>query len=360
MTLACFVGCVEKKKPTEENPKAEEEDVQAFTILKEKPDNLHTPKGMVWISGGTFLQGAVPQDSMAMAHEKPQHKVAVHGFFMDKHEVTNAQFGQFVKETGYKTVAERAIDWEELKEQLPPGTPKPPDSILQPGSLMFKREIDALVNFDDYSQWWEWVIGANWKHPYGPGSSIQDLEEYPVVHVALEDALAYCQWAGRRLPTEAEWELAARGQERKSIYYWGDDVQKLSDYANTWNGIFPLQNQLTDGYADRAPVASYAPNSNGLYDMAGNVWEWTSDRYHANYYQDLQNQKEVPISPKGPTKSFNPSNPLAKERVIKGGSFLCSASYCASYRISARMANTEDSSTEHLGFRTVVSVDMLK
>ena len=288
------MGCVEKKEPTQEDSEDHkvERGLRPGPLLKQKPDNLHTPNGMVWISGGTFFQGAVPQDTMAMAHEKPRHKVAIHGFFMDQHEVTNAQFAQFVLETGYKTVAERKIDWKELKKQLPEGTPKPPDSILQPGSLMFKREIDALVNFNDYSQWWDWVIGANWKHPYGPSSSIQDLDQYPVVHIALEDALAYCQWAGRRLPTEAEWEFAARGQEQKSIYHWGDDAKKLSHYANTWDGIFPLRNQIVDGYADRAPVASYTPNSNGLYDMAGNVWEWTSDKYHVNYYQNLQNSQD--------------------------------------------------------------------
>ncbi|MHA7830230.1 MAG: formylglycine-generating enzyme family protein [Flagellimonas sp.] len=319
------------------------------------PAEIEEPSGMVWIPGGEFHQGAVASDDMAMAHEKPRHPVAVDGFFMDIHEVTNGQFAQFVEETGYVTVAEREIDWEEMKKQLPEGTPKPPDSILRPGSLVFKKTKSSVPNLYDYSQWWEWRIGANWRHPYGPDSDIQGKGDHPVVHIAYEDAQAYCKWAGRRLPTEAEWEYAARSGKDESIFFWGNDISQLSSYANSWEGEFPVQNTKDDGFERSAPVMSYPKNGFGLYDMAGNVWEWTSDWYNSNYYQELASNGGAKRNPKGAESAFNSNNPYAKERVIKGGSFLCSASYCASYRISARMATSPDSGMEHLGFRTVMS-----
>lgn len=326
---------------------------QIHAIESSKPPT-ETPDDMVWIPGGDFMQGAVSQDNMAMMHEKPAHKVHVEGYFMDIHEVTNDQFAKFVAETGYVTVAEREIDWEELKKQLPQGTPKPHDSILKPGSLVFKKTKSSVPNLYDYSQWWEWKIGANWKHPNGPDSDITDKGNHPVVHIALEDALAYCKWAGRRLPTEAEWEFAARGGNNDHLFFWGDDIGLLSSQANTWEGEFPVSNAKTDGFERRAPVMSYPKNDFGLYDMAGNVWEWTNDWYNTNYYKELAKDQTVANNPKGASKAFNASNPYAEEKVIKGGSFLCSASYCASYRISARMATSPDSGMEHLGFRTVL------
>jgi formylglycine-generating enzyme required for sulfatase activity len=289
-----------------------------------------------------------------MIHEKPAHTVLVDGFYMDEHEVTNAQFETFVNQTGYVTVAERALDWQELKEQLPEGTPKPADSILQPGSLVFKKAKNAVPNLYDFSQWWEWKIGAYWKAPHGPGSNIVGKENYPVVHISYEDAQAYCEWAGRRLPTEAEWEYAARGDSPGSIFFWGNDEENLALQANTWTGNFPVVNTKLDGYEGPAPVKTYPPNNAGLYDMAGNVWEWTSDWYNHSYYSELANQKPS-RNPGGAASAYNPNNPYAQERVIKGGSFLCNASYCASYRISARMASSTDSALEHLGFRTVLS-----
>lgn len=333
---------------------------QSFTLLFEQPKEVETPEGMVWVPGGAFEQGAVPQDQMAMAHEKPAYRVFVDGLFMDATEVTNAQFKKFVTATRYITVAEREVDWEELKKQLPAGTPKPHDSIMQPGSLTFKKTKDPVTNLYDFSQWWRWTIGANWMHPNGPGSDIVGKDNEPVVHIAYEDALAYCNWAGRRLPTEAEWELAARGEASASIYTWGDAIDLLAERANTWNGQFPVSNSLTDGYENRAPVKSFPPNSLGLYDMAGNVWEWTNDWYNSNYYRDMANNELPAYNPKGAEGPLNERDPYAKERVIKGGSFLCSASYCASYRISARMATSLDSSQEHLGFRTVATVDMVR
>ncbi|NNG10963.1 MAG: formylglycine-generating enzyme family protein [Arenibacter sp.] len=347
------MGCKNKKQEvvdTTEVPKG-----QAISIRKKQPENIKTPEGMVWIPGGTFKQGALPGDQMAMSHERPAHDVAVDGFFMDIHEVTNEQFARFVKETGYKTIAERPIVWEEMKKQLPAGTPKPHDSILQPGSLVFKKPSVPVTNLNDFSQWWEWTIGANWKHPHGPGSSIAGLETLPVVHIAYEDATAYCNWADRQLPTEAQWEYAARGAQKDALFSWGSDATKLSLMANTWNGKFPIQNNAMDGYENKAPVMSYPPNNFGLYDMAGNVWEWTQDWYNSKYYQEVS-LKKLSLNPRGAATAYNASNPYAIEKIIKGGSFLCNASYCASYRISSRMATSTDSSLEHVGFRTVATV----
>lgn len=317
------------------------------------------PRGMVWIPAGSFLQGAVPQDKMAMNHERPQHSVTVGGFFMDITEVTNAEFSKFVKETGYITVAERDIDWEEMKKQLPEGTPKPHDSILQPGSLMFKKTKSTVPNLYDFSQWWEWAIGVNWRHPSGPDSNLEGKDNHPVVHICYEDAQAYCEWAGKRLPTEAEWEYAARGHKSNTTYFWGDDRTQLSQKANSWEGEFPVNNTLQDGFERTAPVKSYPPNDFGLYDMAGNVWEFTTDWYDVDYYKKVASDNVLSVNPKGPDKAYNPNNPYLQEKVIKGGSFLCSDSYCASYRVSSRMGTSLDSSAEHIGFRTVVTPEML-
>ncbi|MEX0359988.1 MAG: formylglycine-generating enzyme family protein [Allomuricauda sp.] len=353
ITGALFMGCKEKTAPKEveaTQPPIKKE--TPISVVTEIPEGIEVPKGMVWIPGGNFYQGAVANDPMAMGHEKPSHPVAVDGFFIDVSEVTNAQYAKFTKETGYITLAERTIDWEEMKKQLPAGTPKPHDSILQPGSLVFREGM--VTNLQDYSQWWKWTIGANWKQPNGPGSSIKGKDNEPVVHIAYEDAIAYCEWAGRRLPTEAEWEYAARGGNTNGIHYWGDEVESLAKNANTWTGEFPRTNDQSDGYVRRAPVMSYPPNGYGLHDMAGNVWEWTSDWYNSNYYKEQAATGKTQHNPQGASRAFNSINPYAVEKVIKGGSFLCSASYCASYRISSRMATSLDSGLEHLGFRTVL------
>lgn len=334
--------------------------VSSKPIVVEQPTDVQAPEGMVWIPGGTFDQGAVGQDQMAMGHEKPAFPVQVNGFFMDIHEVTNAQYRKFVDETGYVTVAEREIDWEEMKKQLPEGTPKPHDSIMQPGSLVFKKTETSVPNLYDFSQWWEWKIGAHWKAPHGPGSDLSGKGNHPVVHIAYEDALAYCEWAGRRLPTEAEWERAAHGNQSNSIFTWGEDHTKLSQMANTWEGEFPVRNTKSDGFELRADVGSYPPNAYGLYDMAGNVWEWTNDWYNTDYYKRAKQAGSILTDPSGADTPYNERDPYARERVIKGGSFLCSASYCASYRISARMATSLDSAQEHLGFRTVATPEMIR
>ncbi|SED14068.1 Formylglycine-generating enzyme, required for sulfatase activity, contains SUMF1/FGE domain [Tenacibaculum sp. MAR_2009_124] len=322
-------------------------------------ENIKTPKGMAWVPSKSFLMGAKDDDNYAMNREKPAHRVVIDGFFIDETEVTNKQFERFINTTSYVTVAERAVDWEEMKKTLPPGTPRPHDSILQPGSLVFNKNVNLVANMGNYAQWWTWKIGANWKHPQGPESSIKGKENYPVVHIAYEDAIAYCKWANRRLPTEAEWESAAQGSLGNSVFTWGNDFEKLNGNANTWQGQFPIKNEAKDGFAFIAPIKSFPPNSIGIYDMLGNVWEITSDLFNINYYNEI-GTSEIISNPKGANTSFNPNNPYEKEHIIKGGSFLCHASYCASFRISARMGSSFDSASDHKGFRTVVTPKMLE
>ena len=324
------------------------------TQIKTEEQILQIP-GMVWISGGIYDMGASDGDRMALPHEKPKHTVKVDGFYMDETEVTNAQFSKFIEATNYITTAERPVDWDLIKQQLPPGTPKPHDSLLLPGSLLFKKTKESVPNLYDFSQWWRWTTGANWKQPEGKGSSINEKDNHPVVHLSYEDAMAYCNWAGRRLPTEAEWEFAARGGKRDKIYFWGDLTDKLSSYVNSWEGEFPVDNTQADGFEKSAPVKTYPPNGYGLYEISGNVWEWTSDWYSSQYYQYCK-ENSITNNPKGPKEAFNPSNPYVDERVIRGGSFLCNASYCASYRVSSRMATDPNTSLEHLGFRTVIDL----
>ncbi|MFI0430480.1 formylglycine-generating enzyme family protein [Mariniflexile sp. HMF6888] len=326
---------------------------------KETVNPVKTPEGMVWVSEKTFIQGAKEGDKYAMPREMPAHKVTVDGFFIDVTEVTNKQFKAFVDATKYITVAERPVDWEAMKKELPKGIPKPHDSILQPGSLIFNKDVNKVASMDNYTQWWTWKIGASWKHPEGPESSIEGKDNYPVVHIALEDALAYCKWANRKLPTEAQWESAAQGKDTDNIYTWGNNPEILNTHANTWQGVFPIKNESKDGFELIAPVKSYPPNSIGLYDMLGNVWEITADLFNVNYYKELNNSQPI-LNPKGASTSFSPNNPYQVEHVIKGGSFLCNASYCASFRISAKMGMSTDSGSDHTGFRTIATPDMLE
>jgi formylglycine-generating enzyme required for sulfatase activity len=305
--------------------------------------------GMVKIPGGDFLMGA--SDKEGRPDEYPQHTVHVDGFYMDATEVTNAMFAEFVKATGYITTAERTPDWEELKKQLPPGTPRPADSLLVAASLVFTPPSQP-VQLNNVSQWWQWVKGADWKHPQGPGSSIKGKENFPVVHVSWDDATAYAKWAGKRLPTEAEWEWAARAGFTNQPFTWGTEpVEKGQPKANIWQGHFPNRNTATDGFARVAPVKSFAANAYGLYDIAGNVWEWCSDWYRSDFYSQTGSKKL--INPAGPSASSDPEEPTVPKRVMRGGSFLCHASYCASYRVSARMKTSPDTGLEHTGFRCV-------
>ena len=321
----------------------------------EAAPEIKPPAGMVWIDGGEFTMGGVgPQ---ARPDELPQHRVRVDGFFISETEVTNHQFQAFVDATGYVTVAERAVDWEEIREQVPPGTPKPDDSMLQPGSLVF-HETGRPVDPRDISQWWRWTIGAHWRQPEGPGSSIERRMDHPVVQVAWEDAVAYARWAGGELPTEAQWEYAARGGLEGKVYVWGDAAIDETR-VNTWQGRFPVRDEGADGYRGTAPVRSFPPNGFGLYEMGGNVWEWCRDRYDARAYQrrlQAAGPKGVTSNPIGPERTVDPRNPHAADtRVQRGGSYLCHASYCSSYRPSARMSATPDSGMSHAGFRVVMT-----
>jgi len=317
---------------------------QTVTANKLNHDN------MVWIEGGTFSMGA--DNEQGRQDEYPKHSVKLKGFYIDVTEVTNEQFAAFVKATGYITTAEKDVNWAELKKQLPAGTAKPSAEMLKAASLVFVPTEQA-VNLQDYSQWWQWTHGANWKHPKGPDSDIVGKENLPVVHVSWDDANAYCNWAGKRLPTEAEWEYAARGGVKNNIYSWGNThVDSGTTKCNYWQGSFPNKNENTDGFYGAAPVKSFAPNGYGLYDMAGNVWELCADLYNNTYYSQLS-KLGIASNPKGPVKSFDPDEPLIAKHVIRGGSFLCNESYCSGYRVAARMKTSPDSGMEHLGFRCV-------
>lgn len=316
-----------------------------------EPLDAPRENGMVLIPAGTLYMGA--DNAQADPNEYPKHNVSIHAFWMDETEVTNAQFDSFVRATGYKTVAEQAIDWDEMKKTLPPGTPKPPDSTLQPGALVF-HPTGQPVPLDDPSRWWRWAVGANWRHPEGPNSSIADKMDHPVVQIAWEDAMAYARWAGKRLPTEAEWEWAARGGQKETLYPWGnDDPGGDAPKANFWQGLFPYQNQLKDGYYTTAPVKSFPPNGYGLYDMAGNVWEWCSDWFDFDYYKKTEAST---ANTRGPGQANNPFMPYLQEKVMRGGSFLCNEDYCSGYRNSRRMGSSPDTGLNHSGFRCVKDV----
>jgi formylglycine-generating enzyme required for sulfatase activity len=318
----------------------------------------NAPPGMVWIPGGEFTMGGVGPE--VQPEELPLHRVRVDGFWMDETEVTVGAFAKFVAATGYVTIAEKKPDWEELKAQVPPGTPKPDDEWLVAGSMVFQSTAGP-VPLDDWQRWWSWVPGASWKQPLGPSSSAASdalRDDHPVVHVAWDDAVAYCAWAGKRLPTEAEWEFACRGGAEKQRFAWGDDPPGDDHKANLWQGRFPYAPKSGDRFLLTAPVESFPPNAYGLYDMIGNVWEWCSDWYRADTYETDAKQagKDGATSnPRGPATSFDSADPHTPKRVNRGGSFLCNAEYCASYRPSARMRTSSDTGQNHLGFRAVMS-----
>jgi sulfatase modifying factor 1 len=317
------------------------------------------PSGMVLLPGGEFFMGT--DSERAFPNERPAHRVTIAPFLLDIHPVTNSEFAEFVVATGYVTIAERSIDWEELKKQVPPGTPRPPDEMLAPGSLVF-QPTKGPVDLRDMSQWWVWTSGASWRHPEGPGSSIEGRESHPVVQVAFEDAQAFARWAGKRLPTEAEWEFGARGGLVNARYPWGNEETPEGRFmVNRWTGDFPYDNDQADGFAGTSPVGSFPPNGYGLYDMGGNVWNWCSDLYRADTYALRAGDEAACCDPRGPITLADeakvpgdpspPNVPGAERRVTKGGSFLCHPAYCESYRPSARRGTPPDTGSSHVGFR---------
>lgn len=302
------------------------------------------PEGMVWIPGGRFLMGS--ETAHAMPNERPAHPVEVDGFFMDRDAVTNAEFAAFVKATGYVTVAERAPDVAALVAQLPAGTPPPSSDQLVPGSLVFAPTPNE-VDLRDGSRWWRWVAGADWRHPEGPASSIVGKDSHPVVQVAWDDAVAFATWAGKRLPTEAEWEFAGRGGAQQRDHAWGDAaLDPAHPQAHIYEGTFPTH------AASARPVGSYPPNAYGLRDMSGNVWQWTLDWFHADIYR-ADRARGVVRNPAGPSAGIDPQS----TRVLRGGSFLCNDSYCRGYRVSARSSGAPDTGGPHIGFRTIMTVE---
>src|SRR6266850_2805385 len=294
--------------------------------------------GMVWIPAGTFQMGS----ANGQPDERPVHEVSLDGFWIDQTEVTNEQFEKFVKATGYLTVAEQQPD--------PKQFPDAPPEKLVPGSVVF-RPPDGEVSLENHYVWWEYVPGANWRHPEGPGSTLIGREKHPVAHVCWFDAVKYAEWIGKRLPTEAEWEYASRGRLAGKPYVWGDEQVPQNQWkANIWQGRFPHDNSAEDGFRGTAPVGSFPPNGYGLYDMAGNVWEWCQDWYLPNYYSPISVK-----NPQGPDTSFDPNEPGIAKRVQRGGSYLCSDVYCSGYRPSARMKASPDTGLSHTGFRCVRS-----
>jgi sulfatase modifying factor 1 len=312
-----------------------------------------SPKGMVWIPGGEFSMGAQKPPDVnevgmhAMADSTPIHRVYVDGFYMDKTDVTNREFAQFVKATGYVTVAERTPRPEDYPDARPEN--------LVAGSVVFSPP-DHPVPLNNHYLWWNYIHGANWRHPLGPKSDIKRKENYPAVQVAYEDAAAYAKWAGKRLPTEAEWEFAARGGLAGKPFVWGDEFRPNGKWmANTHQGHFPVQDTGEDGYIGIAPVAQFPPNGYGLYDMAGNVWQWISDWYRPDYYSQLAAAGEVARNPQGPDSPYDPSEPGEKKKVHRGGSFLCTDQYCSRYVIGTRGKGEISTGTNHLGFRCVMT-----
>ena len=318
---------------------------QSSTVEPLQPQVEKPPsENMTWICGGEFLMGS----NQHYPEEAPAHRVRVDGFWMDRYAVTNRDFERFVCATSYVTLAERPAKAEDYPGAAP--------ELLAPSSILFKK-ADKPIGLSNHYNWWVYVRGADWRHPQGPDSDIRNLMDHPVVHIAYEDAAAYAKWAGKTLPSEAEWEFAARGGLDEVEYAWGDEFMPGGKHmANTWQGEFPWQNHCEDGFERTAPVGSFPPNGYGLYDMIGNVWEWTSDWYqdHANISSPCCTMN----NPRGAAleQSFDPGQPEIRipRKVMKGGSYLCAPNYCRRYRPAARVPQHVDTSTCHLGFRCVV------
>jgi len=347
--LLLMAGCNTSPQSSEQQADAGSPDSGAHCIAKGIPSrsaairqaaavtesDQKSTDAMAWIPGGSFLMG-----SDEFADARPLHNVTIKGYWMDEHEVTNAEFARFVAATGYVTVAERPLD--------PKDYPGVPAAQLVPGSAVFTPPAQA-VSLSDPLQWWKYVPGTSWRHPAGPPSNLKGRENEPVVHVSYEDAAAYAKWAGKRLPTEAEWEFAARGGSGEQTYYWGKELKPGNKWvANIHQGHFPDKNSAEDGFAGAAPVKSFPANKYGLYDMEGNVWEWCQDFYRPDYYAQSARQ-----NPQGPTDSYDPDEPGTVKRVQRGGSFLCSDQYCIRYKSGSRGKGEVTSGSNNLGFRCV-------
>jgi len=323
------------------------------TIANAAPSPGKAPEGMAWIPGGEFSMGANDPPDMddvgmkATLDSRPIHRVYVDGFYMDKTDVTNQEYAAFVKATGYVTVAERTPRAEDF-----PGAP--PENLIA-GSVVFSPP-NHEVPLDNHFRWWNYVHGANWRHPHGPQSGIKGMDQYPVVQINYEDAQAYAKWSGKRLPTEAEWEFAARGGFAGKPFVWGDEFRPGGKWmANTHQGHFPTHDTGDDGHVGLAAVALYPPNSYGLYDMAGNVWQWTSDWYRPDYYRQLAAAGGVARNPQGPSSSYDPAEPNQAKKTHRGGSYLCTDQYCSRYIVGTRGKGEVSTGTDHLGFRCVMT-----
>ena len=353
--VATSSGCRREVDPAGAMPRAQSASAFQPTVLSTIPAPGPPPPGMVWIPGGEFSmgsedpRGAVCGGPDAMQDARPVHRVSVDGFFMDATEVTNGEFARFVRETGYVTVAQRVP----RAEDFPGATPE----SLVPGSAVF-TPTEGPVPLDSHFRWWRYQKGADWQHPEGPGTSIEGRDGDPVIHVAYEDAEAFARWAGKRLPTEAEWEFAARGGLPGELYPWGNDLKPAGRYpANIYTGQFPTKDTGADGFQGIAPVGRFAPNPFGLHDMGGNVWEWVSDWYRPDYYQQCVLAGGVARNPVGPSSSYDPAEPAEKKRVHRGGSFLCTDQYCTRYMVGSRGKGEVSTGSNHVGFRCVMTVD---
>ncbi len=322
-----------------------------LTVPNTVPPSHAPPAGMVWIPGGEFSMGMEDPTAMdcggpdGMADARPIHRVYIDGFWMDRTEVTNEEYRQFVHATGYVTVAERIPRQEDFPDA-------PPENLV-PGSIVFTPTPEP-VPLQNHFLWWEYVKGSSWSHPTGKDSTLEGRENFPVVHIAYEDAVAYATWAGKQLPTEAEWEFAARGGLSGQPYGWGKDLKPNGKWmANIYQGQFPMRGSADDGYVGIAPVSQFPPNPYGLHDMAGNVWEWCADLYHPDYYATIAASSAVIRNPQGPSVSFDPAEPSASKRVHRGGSFLCSDQYCTRYMVGSRGKGEVSTGSDHLGFRCV-------